>query len=316
MRVSIGDVRLYFDVEGAGLVPVGAAMAERPTLLLLHGGPGVDHTLFKPEFATMADTAQVVYLDQRGSGRSDRGVPPQWTWEQWADDVAAFCAALDITRPVLVGASSGGMIALVCAARHPGLVGALVLDSSFGGPMTLDESLAVFARRGGEAAREAARRHLTGDGSPEALAAWQEYCLPLYGGADEGGRNDLADRLARVHVNDVVQAHFHAGGCGTDDVTPLGAAITCPTLVLAGADDPVTPVVSLERLAASLVNAPVRLEVFGRVGHGVFRQAPGRAFALLREFLAGKGVRSSPERVSSAQNAPRARSAGGRPSGS
>ena len=90
-------------------------MIERPTLLLLHGGPGADHSLFKPEFAAVSDVAQIVYLDQRGSGRSDTSSPAMWNWQQWADDVAAFCRTLDIPRPVLVGASSGALVALKCA---------------------------------------------------------------------------------------------------------------------------------------------------------------------------------------------------------
>jgi proline iminopeptidase len=129
MRVKVGDVKLYFDVDGAALTPQGEAMIERPTMLLLHGGPGADHSLFKPEFAALTDVAQIVYLDQRGSGRSDIGSPATWSWRQWADDVVAFCQALDIARPVLVGTSSGALVAMHSAAHHPGLVAGLVLDS-------------------------------------------------------------------------------------------------------------------------------------------------------------------------------------------
>jgi predicted esterase len=82
----VNGVWLYFDVEGCGLAVRDAGMAAKPTLVLLHGGPGADHSLFKPEFSAMAGEAQVVYLDQRGSGRSDRGDPDTWTWDQWADD--------------------------------------------------------------------------------------------------------------------------------------------------------------------------------------------------------------------------------------
>lgn len=81
-------------------------MAARPTLVLLHGGPGADHSFFKPDFAAMTHAAQVVNLDQRGSGRSEHGDPGGWTWERWADDVAGFCHALDIEAPLLVGTSS------------------------------------------------------------------------------------------------------------------------------------------------------------------------------------------------------------------
>ncbi len=70
MFVQVNGVRLYFDVEGAGLVPDGAALREKPTLVLLHGGPGFDHALFKPAFSGLADIAQVIYYDHRGNGRS------------------------------------------------------------------------------------------------------------------------------------------------------------------------------------------------------------------------------------------------------
>jgi pimeloyl-ACP methyl ester carboxylesterase len=282
MRVGIGDIHLYFDVEGPGLVPWGDTMEPRPTLVLLHGGPGADHTLFKPEFSAMASTAQVVYLDQRGSGRSDRGDPARWTWSRWADDVADFCRALDIRQPVLVGTSSGGLVGLMCAASHPELVAGLVLDSTFGAPMTMEESLDVFERRGGRIAREVARRYLSGDTSPTAIEAWKRYGLPLYGSYNDG---DMSIRRLRAKINDEVQARFRAGLCGSPDMSGYLAAITCPTLILAGQDDPVTPSAAASRLAAGLVSAPTTIEVVPNVGHGVFRQAPARAFALLREFL-------------------------------
>ena len=45
MHIMVNGARLYFDVEGAGLVPDGPRMREKPTLLLLHGGPGFDHSM-------------------------------------------------------------------------------------------------------------------------------------------------------------------------------------------------------------------------------------------------------------------------------
>ena len=92
MQVRVDDVRLFFDVEGAGLDVVGPSMRQRPTLVLLHGGPGFDHTVFRPSYSQLADTAQVVYLDLRGHGRSDRGDPSRWTVDMWAENVRGFCA--------------------------------------------------------------------------------------------------------------------------------------------------------------------------------------------------------------------------------
>ena len=278
MRVRVGDGALYLDIDGCELVPDGDRMANRPTLVLLHGGPGADHTLFKPEFGAVTDAAQVIYLDQRGSGRSDVGSPEAWTWAGWADDVAALCAALGVARPILVGTSSGGLVAMHCAARHPSLVAGLILDSTLGVPTTLDETLAVFERKGGPRARDAARRYLDGDMTPAAAAEWQRYALPVYG-------HDAEPRRERALINHDVQTHFRTGGCGPADAAEIAGSIVCPTLILAGADDPVCPAAGATRLADWLVHAAVDTHVLPGIGHGVFRQAPERSFALLRAFL-------------------------------
>ena len=63
MRVETNGIGLWFDVDGPALVPDGPEMRERPTVVLLHGGPGsFDHSYFKPDFARLAASAQVVYL--------------------------------------------------------------------------------------------------------------------------------------------------------------------------------------------------------------------------------------------------------------
>ena len=72
MRVLVNGVRLPFDVEGASLVPDGASMREKPTLLLLHGSPGLDHSTYKPGHSSLADCAQIIYLDHRGNGSLGR----------------------------------------------------------------------------------------------------------------------------------------------------------------------------------------------------------------------------------------------------
>ncbi|MBA2460499.1 MAG: alpha/beta hydrolase, partial [Actinobacteria bacterium] len=78
MRIDVGDLRLFFDVDGAKLVPEGPWLRERPTVLLLHPGPGFDHALFKVQLGPwLAERAQVVYLDGRGGGRSDTGPPDE-----------------------------------------------------------------------------------------------------------------------------------------------------------------------------------------------------------------------------------------------
>ena len=55
MHVTVNGACACFDVIGEKLVPDGNVMRERPTVLLLHGGPGFDHSVFKPSFAPLAE---------------------------------------------------------------------------------------------------------------------------------------------------------------------------------------------------------------------------------------------------------------------
>ena len=132
MQVDVNGTRLWFDVDGPLLEPAGTMMRNRPTVVLIHGGPGsYDHSYFKPDFAPLARRAQVIYLDLRDHGRSARHDPADWTFELCADDVRAFCDTLGIVRPIVFGHSMGGIVAILYGARHPGHAAGLVLQSTF-----------------------------------------------------------------------------------------------------------------------------------------------------------------------------------------
>jgi len=103
MFVEVNGAKLYFDVEGSGLIPQGPSMKVKPTLVLLHGGPGFDHSMYKPAFSAVADLVQVIYFDQRGNGRSTGSDPGTWNLAQWGDDVKGLCDALGIERPIVYG---------------------------------------------------------------------------------------------------------------------------------------------------------------------------------------------------------------------
>src|SRR5258708_3769478 len=115
-----------------GLVPDGPGMRQRPVVVCLHGGPGFDHSMLKPYLAPLADVAQLVFLDHRGNGRSGRSTPERWNLDTWIDDVHAFCAALEIERPILLGHSFGSFVALGVAAGYPELAGKLIVSSGTG----------------------------------------------------------------------------------------------------------------------------------------------------------------------------------------
>jgi pimeloyl-ACP methyl ester carboxylesterase len=278
MRVQVGDVRLFFDVEGAKLRPDGPVMREVPTLLLLHGGPGFDHSIFKPDLSGLADIAQIVYLDHRGNGRSDRDRPEHWNLAQWGDDIRAFCDALEIQRPIVLGESFGGMVAMSYATRHPDHPGKLILAST-AAKMRPDRSLEVFERLGGAEARDIARRFFD-DPSPAVMAEYVQKCLPLY-----NQRPSNREWITRSVQHMELTSFFFKGEIRTIDLLPQLGRIKCPTLITVGEKDPITPLQNSEDIAAAVPAGLARLERFPNAGHGVQRDNPEDFDRVVRKFI-------------------------------
>jgi len=105
MRISLGDVSLWFDVSGPSVIPQGDTTAERPVVVAVHGGPGLDHMTVKSALGPLAEDFQVVYFDLRGHGRSDHSSAEFWNLRTWADDLRRLCGALGLDKPVVLGSS-------------------------------------------------------------------------------------------------------------------------------------------------------------------------------------------------------------------
>jgi proline-specific peptidase len=280
MRVDIGNCRLFFDVEGSKLRPDGPRMKELPTLLLLHGGPGFDHSSYKPAFSSLRDIAQIVYLDHRGQGRSDRCTRDLWNLNQWATDVKSFCDALEIERPYVLGNSFGGMVAMAYASRYRDHPAKLVLSST-AARMDLDRILRMFEKLGGLEVRDAACSFWETP-SPENRARYMRVRIPLY---NPSRLLSNTDSLARTVWNFDVMEHFIKGEQRTFNLLPELQQIKCPTLLLAGAHDPVCTVEDMKEIAEAIAPNLMRFELFADAGHGVFRDEPERALKILSEFI-------------------------------
>lgn len=286
MHILVNGVRLFFDVEGAEWVPDGDRLRRKPTLILLHGGPGFDHATFKPTFSALADTAQIIYLDHRGQGRSEEGDRRHWTLDQWADDVRGLCDALGIERPVVLGNSFGGMVAQAYAVRHPGHAAGIVLSST-AARMNMDWIVAGFERRGGPAIRAAAEAFWR-DVRAEKAEEFTRVCMPYYTATQPP---DGLPGRARSIIKSEVLEHFsgRAGEMWRMDFRPHLGRIDVPVLVLAGALDPVTTIEAAEEIVAHLPPERCRYVRFDHCGHGTFRDDLPGTMAVLREFMAGLG---------------------------
>jgi len=178
MRISVGDVQLFFEVSGHEWVLAGDGMQRRPVLLGLHGGPGLDGTKLRHQLAALADVAQVVVPDQRGHGRSDRGSPETWNLAAWATDVKSLSDALGIEHPVVLGNSFGGFVAQEYAALYPDHPAGLVLLSTCPRLPGPEETAARLREVGGEEAEGVFWRNWRSP-SENALKEWRRVVGPL-----------------------------------------------------------------------------------------------------------------------------------------
>lgn len=287
MRVQVDDVRLWFDIDGEKERLDGEGDRTKPTLVLIHGGPGADHRFSKRLGARLSDIAQVVLLDLRGHGRSSRSEPSRWNLDTWADDVAGFCRVLEIDRPVILGTSFGGFVAQALASRHPDLASKLILIAT---AARLDKNAVIkaFSEHGEDEAAAAAANFFRDPANGEASVWYSKVCLPLYSKTSPAAMDqaikgerwaaDVFAWYARPEVGEFYTADFRAG---------LKFVVT-PTLVITGESDPITPVAAAEELRDAFSPGAATLKVLGGASHAVYVDAQDEVVRLVRGFLLGE----------------------------
>jgi proline iminopeptidase len=276
MRLEVRGVRLFFDTEGREWTVAGGELRRRPTVLMLHGGPGVDHSAHRELGARLSERLHVIYLDHRGNGRSEGGTQEAWTLDSWAADVAAFVDALGLERPFVLGHSFGGYVAQAYAAAFPAQPGGLILAGT-APRFVLDRCLSAMNRLGGAAAAGTARRFFAAPA--EVLPEYLARCYPLY-----GVRPPDPEAIARTVIRPEVADHFVAGEMQRFDLRSRLERITARTLVLSGALDVIATPACIEELTGGLTGADVIRCELGETGHEMLRDEPDRAAEAILEF--------------------------------
>lgn len=281
MYVQVNGARLFFDVDGESLTPDGKTMRQKPTVIMVHGGPGGDHTVSKPYFSQLTDIAQVIYYDHRGNGRSDLCDENSWNLAQWGDDLKGLCDALGIESPIVIGTSFGGFVTLSYATRHPGHAAGLVLIST-AAKVKFQSVYNAFGRLGGNEIRDIAESYWENP-TAEGRALYRDRCVPFY----SYDRSTSTDWLSRILWRNETALWFNGprNEQGRMDFRADLGKIECPTLILVGENDPITPPELSDEIAAGLHPDLLTFVKFPDCGHGVVGDKPDEALRALRSFI-------------------------------
>ncbi len=262
MKLAVAGREVFATTGGRPFDP------ELPVVTFVHGAGG-DRTVWALQTRWFAHHGHAVLaVDLPGHGRSDG--PPLPTVEEIADWLAAVLDAAGAATAALVGHSLGAAAALECAARHPDRVRALALVGT-APRMPVHPDLLAAAAAEDHRAHElivdwslGRRSHL---GGSAAIGMW------MAGGADA-----LLDTIGYdVLATDLEASNAYSGA------EQAAAGVTCPTVVVLGGDDRMTPRRHGEQLAAAIPGAAVR--VVPGSGHSLMAERPDAVLAALRGIV-------------------------------
>jgi pimeloyl-ACP methyl ester carboxylesterase len=252
------------------------AAGEGRPVILLHGFP-VDGRLFDSQLSA-AEVGrmggQLIAVDMPGFGQTPlpEPAPDVMTVGELAESVAALIVAEGWEKPVVGGVAIGGYVAIELAARHPELVGALVLM----GPKPAPDSPKMAPQR-----EETAQLALTRGST---VVADELHAKPLGPQADGAVKAQMHRMIAEADPRAI--AALVRGIAQRPDPAPVLPSLEMPALVIAGEVDPFSPLDDVKRVAELMPNA--ELVVLKGIGHMAPVEAPiavSRAIAAFVEKL-------------------------------
>jgi 3-oxoadipate enol-lactonase len=259
MLADIQGTNIFYEVVGDGL-----------PLVFVHGLGGTSNVWHAQRLA-LSKFFKVLTLDLPGSGRSDKR-ERHYSMERWAEQIAALADAARLDKFVLVGHSMTTVLAQKFAAKYGTRLAALVLC----GPITelAPAGKEAFVKRAETVQKEGmiavadtvlggALTAAAREGNPALAGLVREMLLS----------NDPACYAAQCQV-------LIAGSAKADQ-----AQIKCPTLILEGDQDGVTPLTNARAIAAAIPGARVR--IIPATAHLTMLERPEMFNAALIEFLAG-----------------------------
>ena len=245
--IRVGEIQLAYTDTGLGL-PV----------VLLHGYP-FNRTLWNEQVSALSNSYRAITPDLRGHGESDaasfgNASLGAATMNRMAQDVAALLDHLEISRAVIGGLSMGGYVALAFYKQFPSRVRGLILA---------DTRAQADTEEGKQTRHQQAEKALA-----EGMAGIADAMLPkLLTPETVSKRPEVVKRVRDMMLKTKPEGAAGAllGMAEREDQTALLSQITCPTLILVGQEDPITPVKDSEKMHEEIAGS--RLAVIENASH-------------------------------------------------
>jgi len=278
--ISIRDVSLHVKVMGQGY-----------PLVLMHGGPGLDHTSLLA-LQPLADQFTLIFYDHRCNGRSEGAEVSSMTFENLTADADALRQTLGFDKWAVLGHSFGGNVALEYALRYPQNLSHLILMNTGGDQWWVNHNAPeLLAKRGYSASVvQAARRFYNGQLTPDEFLRTSMKFMSAY-----FYRNFLlvmahevfsAGPRPKMRPEALIFGYSQLLKSWT--VMDRLNEIKVPTRVIAGRYDFLFPPEHQAILVDRLPNA--ELVLIERAGHNPQMEQSAQVISAIRDFLAAADV--------------------------
>lgn len=274
MYTKINDCRIYYEVHGK---------EDGDTIFFIHGAPGLgDCRADRKAFAPLEETHKLVFLDMRGSGRSEE--KPPYTHEQWAADIDELRKQLNVDKIVIHGGSYGGYMALEYVTRYPQHVSHVMLRDTKPGSDRQDVATkrALEADLPGLTEDELVRMFAGEMHSNEELKSVFFALQPLYTVEyDPVVANEKIDNIFYHYETHNFAFSVNQPTFNLRDKLP---SIDVPVLVSVGRHDWITPVDASEEIASLIPRS--ELVIYENSGHSPHIEENEKYLSRVRQFLA------------------------------
>jgi proline iminopeptidase len=288
--VDANGIMIYYKIIGKGA-----------PLMIVHGGPGASHDYFLPYLLPLARSNRLIFIDERGSGRSSKlDDPSGYTVENMVEDVETVRVALGLGKINLLGHSYGGALAQAYGLKYQKNLAHLILGSTWSSTTELNK---VFVRMKEKMSPELRERidkleaaGLFGKGkdyeqrrytTEYMIAAWGEGYFPyIYQNRPDPNYDPIGNGLMSWDLYREMwgqRGEFVVdGNLKSVEYTERLATIKVPTLILVGDHDECDPSLSKamqEKIAGS------KMVIVPQAGHMTFVDQTGVVVKTVNDFL-------------------------------